>query len=236
MKKAILLFFSLFFAFSFSQERTIEIDYTVDYIVPNRKKQTTDTISIGFNKSGKYLWTNDKILSDKISSNSLFGKYLSDSDSGINLIYSPDEDRMILAATIGSSKFYADLDMNMIFPFGPEDGFNEEVAMITDKSEKQETVLGKDCNVFNLFPDNEPDQGIKVLIDESTTCNNNNYLSQFVTLMLKLTYSEGSITIDVPNGLILKVLDENDNTLIEAIKVDTSKKTLVINHSIQTKE
>ncbi len=236
MKNVVLLLFSLFSILSLSQERTIEIDYTVDYILPNRKKQTTDTITIGFNKDGKYLWTNDKILSAKISSNNLFGKYLNDGKSGINLIYCPNEDRVLLVADMGTSKFYADLDMNMISPFGPEDGFDDTVAMITEKSEKQETILGKNCSTYDMYPDDEPAQGLKVLIDENTKCNNNNYLSQFVDLMLKLTYSQGNITVNIPNGLVLKVLDENDNTLIEAIKVDTKKKTLVINHSIQTKE
>ena len=54
--------------------------------------------------------------------------------------------------------------------------------------------------------------------------------------MLRMTSSKGQITVDLPDGLILKALDEKGSVLIEAINVDNTKKTLTINHSFKITE
>jgi hypothetical protein len=54
--------------------------------------------------------------------------------------------------------------------------------------------------------------------------------------MLRMTSSKGQINVDLPDGLILKVLDDEGSVLIEAINVENNKKTITINHSFKITE
>jgi len=74
MKKIPILLLVFFVSYTYSQEKIIEIDYTVDYLIANNKRQSMDTISIGYSKNGKYLWTDYNELAQEFYI-SLFKKF-----------------------------------------------------------------------------------------------------------------------------------------------------------------
>lgn len=235
MKKIIFLFL-LVTTVTFSQETVIEIDYVVDYIIPNNKKESVDTVSIGFNKNGKYLWTNYNILGNEFSKSILLGNTSKINDTEFNLIYSVEDNKMILYFNFDKSKIYANVDIETIVPMDRRDAFDEDFNLVATKLNEEKSILDYSCSTFDLHPDNDPSDAITVLVANDLDCKNNVFFSKFVSLMLKMTSSKGEIKSDIPDGLILKAYDKSGSPMIEAINVDKNKKTITINQSFKITE
>lgn len=235
MKKTLFIFlFSTLV--SFSQETVIDIDYTVEYTIPNKRKKTIDTISIGFNKNGKYLWTNSNKITSEFGNSVFLGGAKNIDDAQFNLIYSVENDTFIILFKYLESVIYANLDIETIVPMDEEDSFDENINLVAEKINKKSRVLDFNCNSYKLYPDSNPNEAITIAVADDLESKNNVFFSKFVNLMLRMTSSKGQITADLPDGLILKVLDEEESVLIEAINVDNNKKTITINHSFKITE
>ncbi|SHG39587.1 hypothetical protein [Winogradskyella jejuensis] len=236
MRNIFILLLLLTVSISFSQEKIIEIDYTVDYVVPNKKTQSMDTISIGYNKEGKFLWTNSDALAKKFTENNFMSKVNSNNGASVDLVYDALDNRFLLSMLIGNSEFFANMDIESVVPIDDKDGFHENISLITTPISITESLFGKELSVYEFYPREEPNEGLRILFDESLPCKNNTYVSGIINLMLNMTQSTGKIDFDLPEGLFLKAYDFDDNLLIEAINLDTNKKTLFINYNFQIKE
>lgn len=234
--KKLLFIFLLATLVSFSQETVIDIDYTVDYAIPNERKKTIDTISIGFDKDGKYLWTNDDLLTNEFGKSVFLGGANKIEGSQFNLIYSAENDKLIIFFKFAESIIYANLDIENILPVDEKDAINENINLITEDIKEEDSVVDFKTITYKLYPDFEPSEAITISVADNLNCKNNVFFSKFVGLMLRMTSSKGQITVDLPDGLILKALDEKGSVLIEAINVDNTKKTLTINHSFKITE
>ncbi len=236
MKKTLLLILVLFVSFTYSQEKTIELDYIVDYVIANKKKQSKDTISIGYDKSGKFLWTNYKELAKEFSK-ALF-KNNSESilaDSNSNLILETETADIIFSFENNNNVIFFKINLNAFIPIKNNDAINEDIVLISEKTDQITTILNKEYNDYALYPDTEPQSKIFATFDESLPVNNNLLFQKFLELMMQKTNSQGSIASNLPNGLILKVNDGN-TSLIEAIRINKSKKTININYSFKVTE
>lgn len=234
--KKILIIFLLATLVSFAQETVIDIDYTVDYVVPNKRKKTVDTISIGFNKDGKYLWTNSNILTSEFGNSVFLGGAKNIDDAQFNLIYSVENGTFIILFKYGESVIYANLDIETIIPMDEEDSFDENMNLVAEQINEKERVLDFDCSSYKLYPDSKPNEAITISVADDLESKNNVFFSKFINLMLRMTSSKGQINVDLPDGLILKVLDDEGSVLIEAINVENNKKTITINHSFKITE
>lgn len=236
MKKLIVLLFILGTSLNYSQENTIEIDYIVDYLIPNKKKQTTDTISIGYDKSGKFLWTDytelAKTFSKKLFKNNSEA-ILANSKS--NLILETETTQLFFSFKSDDNIIFFKLNLNAFIPINQNDALNENIVLVSEKTEQTTNILNNDYTDYALYPDNEPESKIYATFDETLPVDNNFLFHGFLELMLQKTSSKGSISSNLPKGLILKISDGNVN-LIEAIKVTKGKKTIHINYSFKVTE
>lgn len=236
MKKTLLLIVTLFVSLVYSQEKTIVLDYVVDYVIPNKKKQTKDTISIGYEKTGKYLWTNYKELANEFSK-ALFKNnsktVLANSNS--NLILETETADIIFAFESDKNVMFFKVNLNTIIPIKNNDAMNEDIVLISEKTDQTTNILNKEYKNYALYPNTEPQSKIFATFDENLPVDNNILFQKFLELMIQKTNSEGSISSNLPKGLILKITDGN-SSLIEAIKVHKVKKTININYSFKVKE
>jgi hypothetical protein len=72
-------------------------------------------------------------------------------------------------------------------------------------------------------------------VNTDYTVNNGVIFKRFFELAFQKTGLNDEFAPDMPNGLIMKVF-ENDKTMIEAIKVLDKKKTIKINYSFKITE
>ncbi len=221
---------------SYAQEKKIEIDYVVDYVIPNNRTQAMDTVSIGFNKDGKFLWTNASVLAKKLADTKFMSKANNSENSEINLLYNTIDNKVLFSIIFGDNEIYANMDMASIIPINSENSFDEDINLLVIPLSEKESMFERAVSVFELYPEEESNEGLRIILDENHYCNNNTYTSGFIDLMLKMTSSTGNIKFDIPNGLFLKAYDLNDNLLIEAINVNTDKKTIILNYNFQIKE
>ncbi|RZN83196.1 MAG: hypothetical protein EVB11_05625 [Winogradskyella sp.] len=236
MKKTILILLIFCVSVSYTQERSIEIDYVVDYAVPNKRTQSMDTVSIGFNKDGKFLWTNASVLAKKLADTKFMSKASNSENSEINLLYNTINNKILFSIIFGDNEIYANMDMASIIPINSENSFDEDISFMITPLNQKESMFEREVSVFELYPQEESNEGLRIILDENLYCNNNVFTSGFISLMLKMTSSTGDIKFDIPNGLFLKAYDLNDNLLIEAINIDTDKKTIKINYNFQIEE
>lgn len=234
--KNIVIIFLLITSLSFAQETVIDIDYVVDYAIPNNRNESIDTVSIGFNKSGKYLWTNDEVLTKEFGKSVFLGGANNLNDSDFNIIYDVEANQFIILFSFGKSVIYANLDVETIIPLNKEDGFDDNFNLISELISDQEKLLSQSCSIYELYPESEPEDKLNILVANNLDCKNNVFFSKFVGLMLKMTSSKGEITTELPDGLILKAFDKDGSTLMEAVKIDDNKKTININYSFKITE
>ena len=236
MKKVLLSIILFCVSFSYSQEKTIELDYVVEYIIPNKKKQTIDTISIGYDKSGKFLWTNYKELTKEFSK-ALFKNNSESilSESNSNLILETETADIIFSFKNNNDIIYFKVNLSTFIPLENDNALNEDIVLISERTEQTSTIFNREFTDYALYPDTKPENKLFATFDEKRPVNNNFLLQKFLELMMQKTSSQGSFTSNLPEGLILKISDGN-TSLIEAIKINKSKKTININHSFKVTE
>ena len=128
------------------------------------------------------------------------------------------------------------MNIESIIPINEANKLDETINLVAELVAENQKIINLSSSSYALYADNKPDNSINLFLANELECKNNVYFSKFVEFMLKMTTSGGTINADIPNGLILKIKDPEGNPLIEALEVDTNKKTLTINHSFQIKE
>ncbi|WP_299123239.1 hypothetical protein [uncultured Winogradskyella sp.] len=216
---------------SYGQEKSIEIDYVVDYEIPSKRNSTVDTISIGFNKDGKYIWTNHNALALSLAKSLVKNSSQDYSKAESDLILDTEEGILTLIFKLDRNIIFFSLSLETFLPNSNE----EDLDLITEDSGEIITVLEKEIAVYNMFPSNKPEDVISIATDKAFNVNNNLIFKKFFEIAFKKSGFSDNSAPTIPSGLIMKIM-EDGNTMIEAVKVDNTKKTIKINYSFKITE
>lgn len=238
MKKIIIPFLLLSFFFGNAQNTEIKIDYTVDYIVPSGRKKTNDTISIGYANDGKYIWTDNKNLAKSL------GKTMFRSNPGLmenanlSVIYNTQEGLLMMCFESGKNRMFFSIELSKIIP-GPsvvsEEDEENEFELISENTNETIDILDKNATVYDIYPSNKDTDIISIAFDESVKIDNTQLFKNLFQIMLAADGKSGMLGIDIPDGMIMKVSNKGE-TLLEAVNVDTTSKTININYSFKITE
>ncbi|MEH6535483.1 MAG: hypothetical protein V7719_03755 [Psychroserpens sp.] len=235
MKYFFTICLSLMLVLSYAQENTITIDYTVDYVVPNKRKQTVDTLTVGYTKSGRYIWTDSKSLAKDLGK-SIFRRnpeLLETADLGI--IFDTEEGILMMCFESGKNKLFFNLELSTIIPDTMTLDEDEEFELVSESTGEQITLLDKTATVYDIYPSNKVSEAISVAFDESVSINNNQVFKKIFEVVLASEGSSGMLGLVIPEGLIMRVT-ENERTLLEACNIDSTTKKIHINYSFKITE
>lgn len=223
---------------AFSQEKTITIDYTVDYTIPNNRKNTTDTISIGYQKNGKYIWTNSKALAKSLGK-SLFKRnpdMLKDSE--LSIIFDTEHTVIMMSFKSGKNQLFFNFELETFLPKTSTSFTNNEdreFELISENTNESIDILDNTATIYEIYPSNKPSEIISVAFDESIAIENNTLFKKVFELVFAAEGNSSLLGMNMPNGLIMQVT-EKEETLIEAHKIDSTTKTININYSFKITE
>jgi len=220
-----------------AQELEVAFDYEVTYVIPNAKKNTTDTLKVQLDKSGHYLF----MESPSIGLNLARGVFPNPNMdlSGSECSFLLDTQRMLIYFNFRLDDTVMFLQMD-VEPFIPTDrspigdgstAFN----LISEKRSEKLQVGDASYKAYMLYPETEPDQPITVAIDEQRPVDNVAIINQVFTLMMEKTKSTSEFNLDIPNGLIMAI-GLQDEILIRAIEARDVTTKINIQHSFNIKE
>lgn len=235
MKHILTLILFLFVFFGYAQERTITIDYTVDYLIPNKRKNTSDTISVGFSKDSKYIWTNSKSLAKDLG-RSMFRRnpeILDNADLGI--IYDTEKAVIMMCFQSGKNQLFFNFEISTFLPYPQANNTAEEFELLSDNTHETINIADREATNYNIYPSNKESDLMTVAFDESISIQNTQLFNKIFELMFESNLGSSLLRIHIPDGLIMKVSNKGE-TMIEAYKVDTSTKTININYSFKITE
>jgi len=234
MKKLLILFLFIS-AVSFSQEKVIELDYFVDYVVPGKRQKNTDTITIGFNKDGKYLWTNYNKLALNLAKSLVKDSSKDYTKAESNIIYDTEEGTLLMTFEFDNNLIFFNLNIDSFLPKTNNNDKDESLDLITEDIGETTEVLGREVDMHNIFPSDKPNDVLTIATDKEFNVNNTAIFKKLFEIAFMKKGIKNDNLPEFPEGLIMKIIIE-ENTLIEAINVDNTKKTLTINHSFKITE
>lgn len=230
------IFIFLFVNIVFGQDEAITIDYSVDYVIPKRNNQSADTITVGFDKAGRYLWTDSEFLAKDLAKSVFKGNNRLLDAAKLNLLLDTENLSLQLFFNSGDNAMYMKLALSNFFPIPKEEKKEKNVDLISEPLNDSVSVIGREGQLYDVFPSNDIDDKITIALEENMKVNNNKLFKQFFRIALA---AEGSGTeindLELPDGLILGIFDD-DQTLIEAISIKEKVKTITINHSFNISE
>lgn len=234
MKFLKLLFLLICFTAT-SQKSVINLDYSVKYIIPSKKKSKVDTLTLSFDKNGQYLFTNDRFLAKDFGLD-VFGSSANKDNSNLGLLYNSLTDKIILNFEFETDIMFMKMDVKTIAQNGGEiNGFSENLELITSKG-KSITLLNQEVKLFEVYPKGQKQEAVSIIVDTKRPVDNNKLLITFIHSMLNASDSSGSIKINIPKGLILGVFDKTGSNLFEAIEIKDTNKTIEFEHTFILKE
>ena len=222
--------------FCFAQEKAITIDYTVKYLIPKKgNSSATDTITVGFEKDGKYIWTNSKSLAKDLGRSILRRNNQLLEESELAIIYDTENASLMMCFKSGKNEFFMNFELSAIIPGPmPRDG-EEEFELISENTKETISIAGRKATFYDVYPSHKEGEALSLAVDESTKVNNNLLFKKFFELMFASEDNSKMLGFNIPDGLIMKVENKGE-TMIEAHKVDTTQKTININYSFKIKE
>jgi len=231
-----LVTFTLLFCISigYAQKKSITIDYSVQYTIPSKYKKVADTVTIGFDKNGKYLWTDSEYLARDFGKSIFKGKESLLQNAEMSIVFDTENGAIMLFFTSGKNEMYMNIELSSIIPL-PENSEDNNFELISESSNETITVAGREAVVYDVFPSNKESDKISLAFDESINLNNNKLFKKFFELIFAAEGSSTMEDINLPNGLLLRI-SSNNETMIEATQVDTKIKTLKFNYSFKITE
>lgn len=220
-----------------SQSHEFTIDYTVKYHIDNAKKGVKDTITIGFEKNGKYIWSNYKGLAAEFASEVMPGLG-SIPEGASNFVYASESNKFYMAVFLGPLNMMMDMDIAIAMQgtFSEDDKFNEKIVLESRQTSNMFSFNGGKYPTYEVYADVEPDGVMTFAVDESKEMNNSALLMSFIQLMISATESSGDIQGELPEGIILSIMDDEGKPLLEAIDVDTKPRKISLNNSFKISE
>ncbi|MBF8151296.1 hypothetical protein ITJ86_15410 [Winogradskyella sp. F6397] len=235
MKKIVVIILLLFISIGFSQEKTITLDYAVDYLVTNNKQSRIDTVKVGLDKSGTYLWTDSKYLAKNLAASMFLGKDSLLENSELSIILDTESNSIMLFFNSEGNELYMNMLLSSFFP-DSENGENKEFDFITENTNDTILVAGKEAEIYDIYPSNEGEsQKISIAFDKTLEVDNNQLFRKFLELIFATQNGLVMDEMNFPNGLILDITLKG-RKLIEANNIEQKTKTITINHSFKITE
>ncbi|WP_299277139.1 hypothetical protein [uncultured Psychroserpens sp.] len=235
MKKllTILVIFSI--ACCYAQEKTITIDYTVEYLAPNKRKGTNDTITVGFEKNGKYIWTNSKSLARDLGKSMFRRNAEMLENAELAIIYDTEKAALMMCFQSGENELFMNFELSALvpMPFPSED--EEEFELISENTQETINIADRKATVYDVYPSHKNSEKISVAFDDSLKVKNSQLFKKIFELMFASKNNANLLGFNIPDGLIMQVASDEE-TMIKAHKVDTTQKTININYSFKIKE
>jgi len=237
MKYTIILLTCIIFNWGYSQNESFKVNYTVDYLIPKKNGQK-DSLSISFNKDGKYLITESKSLAESITKQ-LMGSLMQNENNlntSTHIILNTSTGEIYINVNMSNNRMFFKIDITQFMPKNNNStNFGEGFKLITEKTDSSLNIFDKEIPFYDIYPKNEKDDRINVAIDSDYEVNNNQVFKRFFELVLKSMNASSTFEVDLPQGLILSVKQDN-KTLIEAYNIDDTEKTIDINYSFKISE
>ena len=218
-----------------SQIQEITLDYLVTYEVPNNKKGTTDTLQIGFAKSGGYLFTDSDIISKEMDLQ-MFGKINPSATEKSSLLLNTSNANFYFNYEVNGVEMFISANLSALIPEGELDPMDESVEIISEKTNSKTNILGKLLDTYLVFPSNRPEQPATLVVDDTREVDNSALLNKIIQLLLKKSQSSGGISVDLPQGLILSVTEPSGRKVLEAIKIKDSPTIIEFTHSFKVRK
>jgi len=165
----------------------------------------------------------------------LFLKNSAYKDASVNIILDTESADIYFSFEDKGSLMFFKVNLNSFIPKGGSGSRKDIIDLISNKTDSLVSILDNKYPEYEIYPSDKPTDKILVTFDESISINNNDLLKKVFEIAMKMSKENSNLTLDIPNGLILKVNDGRKN-LIEAIKVSPLKKIININYSFKITE
>ena len=143
-----------------------------------------------------------------------------------------------MAIYLGPLNLTMDMDIALALQrdFDDSDQINDDIILQSEKISTTFNLNGKEYPKYAVYADVEPDSAMTFAVDESMEMNNTALFMNFIGLMMSTTQSSGTVEGEMPDGIILSIVDNNGVTALEAINVDTIPRKISINNSFKISE
>ncbi|GEQ85795.1 hypothetical protein ULMS_13030 [Patiriisocius marinistellae] len=233
MKQFLFLLICFFGINTIAQNQYISFDYEAKYLMPSKKNNTLDTISISFAKDGSHIFTDSRFLAQGFGLN-VFGNGANKTNSNIGLLYTSSKSLLQLNYEMGDNLMFMKMDIKTLAASRGIEEINGEQLSLQSEQTDDVNFMGAPRKAYVVFPSNKPEQIITILFDESKPVNNNLLLTNLLTGLLKMNGENVQTNLNLPNGLILSILDDKGVNIIEAIDINEVDTKLTINHTFKT--
>ena len=217
-----------------SQSLEVSFNYSVTYQIPSSMKNTIDTLKVKMDKNGHYLYTESNSLGHDFASSvfSNSGLDLSSATSSILL----DAKRMIIYFNFELDKnvMFFKMDLDKLLP-NKGNAPIQDMNLISEELTDKVIINNSSYAAYLLYPKSEPNNPLTVAIDTKRPVDNFSIINEFFKMMLQKSNSDGVFNLDIPDGLIISVKND-DEVLLEAIEIEDVTTKINIQHSFNIKE
>jgi hypothetical protein len=212
IKKAIfLVVFVLFGVTGFSQNFNFSLDYEVSYFLP----KSNDTINIKVGNEGQYLYTDSKKVAESFKSSfRRFGSRDKDAMTTAKLFIDMSTSFMLMQMTIDDNIIWGHVDLTTFMNRGRPIDAPEEMTLVKKATTEIVQVNGKEFRVYEIAPNNKPDDVLYAAFDDSYDLNYNKHFEKLVS-----GAAGGMFKIDIPNGVLVYARDKKGNEIIRLLEV-----------------
>lgn len=224
----------------FAQEKfTANFDYEVSYEIPDGMKGK-DTLTIAFDRTGRYVWTDFEKLLDRFSLMLPQENNLLTEDMTLDIIYDSKTTKVYMNLNSGDFSFFMKMNLTAFLPGRVNPApFKDSFSLLSEKSEDKATILNKEYPVYRVYPDNQPEEKNKInlVFAEEYPIDNDALLEKLFDLMID-DENGGKITTNFPKGVILQFSGSSpqNETILKAISIKKISRTITINNTVDTKE
>jgi len=215
-----------------SQSTIVNLDYTVSYEIPSVKKGK-DTLSISFDKDGKFLFTDTNILAKDLARKVFRTNQALINNSKINLLFDVEKELAYINFNSGQNHMFLQMDINSFLPSKPvkQDSIeSKEVQLISKQTDEKVWVMNSEYKLYEIYTSGEVEQPVYVAFDESNSFNINNLLYLFFE-KLALTESTLLKPKSISKGIIMQIKNHKGDVILTAVNILKQHKKIEFNHS-----
>jgi len=217
-----------------SQSLEVSFNYSVTYQIPSSMKNTVDTLEIKMDRKGHYLYTESNSLGLNFATSVFSNPGLDLSSASCSLLL--DTQRMIVYFNfeLENNAMFFKMDLDKILP-NVNDAPSEDMNLISEKLLDKVSIGSTNYEAYLIYPESEPENPLTVAIDSKRPVDNVSTIGEFFKLMLRKSNSEGDFNLDIPDGLIVSIKND-DEILLEAIQIKDVTTKINIQHSFNITE
>lgn len=225
-----------FYAIGVSQTTKIKLDYTVTYEIPNVKKGN-DTITISFDKKGRYFLSQDAFLSKSLAQRFFKTKPKLIENAKMTILLDVSEKIIYLNLLSNKTHIFFQIDLDDFLPNkSPLDTLNNdnEASLVFEKTKEKITLDNTNYNLHKLYPSNEANEPLFIGFNKSMKFDMKWMLNLAINEVSRKKNINMSNDLKTENGIIMFVKDDK-KVLLKAISISEKSKTIEFNNSFTIK-